>query len=189
MGEEWKDKVCDLAMEFYSDGTTVQFAGYSLFTTDQRGAYQGNILASNDKIEQMLSQYIATATLHEVRDALCSITTSLIAPHYRGYLGIDMIVYRHTDGTLLLHPCIELNLRMSMGMVARTIADRYIAPSAQGTYHVHYESDTAQLQELNNHLTAQHPLHIVNSKIQQGYLALTPIMPDTHYVAYIIVES
>lgn len=189
MGEEWKDKVCDLAMEFYSDGTTVQFAGYSLFTTDQRGAYQGNMLASNDKIEQMLSQYIATATLHEVRDALCSITTSLIAPHYRGYLGIDMIVYRHTDGTLLLHPCIELNLRMSMGMVARTIADRYIAPSAQGTYHVHYESDTAQLQELNNHLAAQHPLHIVNSKIQQGYLALTPIMPDTHYVAYIIVES
>lgn len=189
MGETWQDKICDLAMEFYSDSSTSRFAGYSYFLTDERGAYQSNILASNDEIEQMLSQYIAPTTLHEVRNALCSIITSLIAPHYKGYMGIDMIIYRNNQGQILLHPCIELNLRMSMGMVARIIADRYLAPSAQGTYHVHYESDTARLQALDKQLLAQHPLHIVNSKITKGYLALTPILPDTHYLAYINVKD
>lgn len=189
MGETWQEKICDLAMEFYNDGITSRFAGYSYFLTDERGAYQSNILASNDEIEQMLSQYISPVTLHEVRDALSSITTSLITPHYKGYMGIDMIIYRDNQGQILLHPCIELNLRMSMGMVARIIADRYLAPSAQGTYHVHYEAETTQLQALDKQLSAQHPLHIVNSKITKGYLALTPILPDTHYLAYINVKD
>ena len=189
MGETWQDKICDLAMEFYSDGTATKFAGYSYFLTDERGAYQSNILASNDEIERMLSQYIAPATLHEIRDALCGITTSLIAPHYKGYLGIDMIVYRDKQGQILLHPCIELNLRMSMGMIARIIADRYLSPTTQGTYHVHYEPDTARLQALDKQLSTQNPLRIVNSKITSGYLALTPIMSDTHYLAYINVKE
>lgn len=189
MGETWQDKICDLAMEFYSDGTTSRFAGYSYFLTDERGAYQSNILASNDEIERILSQYIAPAILHEIRDALCSITSSLIAPHYMGYLGIDMIVYRDKQGQIQLHPCIELNLRMSMGMVARIIADRYLAPTTQGTYHVHYEPDTARLQALDKQLSALHPLHIVNGKITSGYLALTPIQPHTHYIAYINVKE
>ncbi|MBR4070801.1 MAG: hypothetical protein IKK16_06360, partial [Bacteroidaceae bacterium] len=178
-----------LAMEFYSDGTATKFAGYSYFLTDERGAYQSNILASNDEIERMLSQYIAPATLHEIRDALCTITTSLITPHYKGYLGIDMIVYRDKQGQILLHPCIELNLRMSMGMIARIIADRYLSPTTQGTYHVHYEPDTARLQALDKQLSTQNPLRIVNSKITSGYLALTPIMSDTHYLAYINVKE
>jgi hypothetical protein len=76
-----------------------------------------------------------------------------------------------------------------MGMVARIIADRYLAPSTQGTYHVHYETDTARLQALDKHLSAQHPLHMVNGKITKGYHALTPIMPDTHYLAYINVKE
>ena len=189
MGETWQDKICDLAMEFYSDGTTARFAGYSYFLTDERGAYQSNILASNDEIELMLSQHIAPATLHEVRDALCSIITQLITPYYKGYMGVDMIIYRDSLGQILLHPCIELNLRMSMGMVARIIADRYLAPTAQGTYHVHYETDTARLQALDKQLSAQHPLHMVNGKITKGYHALTPIMPDTHYLAYINVKE
>ncbi|MBO7318262.1 MAG: hypothetical protein J6U43_06055, partial [Bacteroidales bacterium] len=188
MGEMWQEKICDLAMEFYSDGGTVQFAGYSFFSTDERGAYQSNLLASNSAIENILSQHIAIDTLHTVRRALEKICTQLIAPHYKGYMGIDMIVYRNPEGKALLHPCIELNLRMSMGMVARIIADRYLAPTAQGTYHVHYETDTARLHALDQQLSEQNPLQIEHSKITRGYLALTPILPDTHYCAYINVK-
>lgn len=189
MGEVLHDKVCDLAMEFYSDGVNCCFAGYSLFTTDKRGAYQGNILASDSDIEERLSQYIAPATLHDVREALQSITTLLIAPHYIGYMGIDMIVYRDSQGAMQLYPCIELNMRMSMGMVARIIADRYLACHSQGTYHVAYADSTAHLQELDKQLGTCNRLTIENGKITQGYLALTPLLPDTHYMAYIIVHE
>lgn len=36
---------------------------------------------------------------------------------YAGPLGIDMMVVRQDD-TLLLHPCVEMNLRATMGHVA-----------------------------------------------------------------------
>ncbi|MBR5843737.1 MAG: hypothetical protein IKY75_04060 [Bacteroidaceae bacterium] len=189
MGEVWQEKMCDLAMEFYSNGNAVEFAGYSLFTTDERGAYQSNLLASNSSIENILSQHIAPTTLHEVCRALEKICTQHIAPHYKGYMGIDMIVYRNARGEALLHPCIELNLRMSMGMVARIIADRYVTPTAQGTYHVHYAPDHTQLQALNQELSELNPLHIEHNKITSGYLALTPILPGTHYLAYINVKE
>lgn len=187
MGERLQEKVLDLAMEFYSDGASVRFAGYSLFKTDERGAYQGNILASDNNIEQQLASKIATKQLHSTRQALEKILSTMVAPHYKGYMGIDMILYRNETGDILLHPCIELNLRMSMGMVARTIANRYLAPQSQGTYHVEYMPQNEHLTVLHNTLSQQHPLRIENGKIVSGFLALTPIATDTHYIAYIIV--
>lgn len=188
MGERLQDKVVDLAMEFESDGTRVVFAGYSLFMTDERGAYQGNLLASNSEIERQLTTYIPTEHLHATRQALEKILTNLVAPHYTGYMGIDMILYRNAEGNVVLHPCIELNLRMSMGMVARIIADRYLLTEGKGIYRVEYNKDTNQLIELHNELQQQYPLQTVDHKIASGYLSLTPIDVESHYMAYIIVE-
>lgn len=189
MGEVLQDKVSDLAMEFYSDGTSVRFAGYSLFETDERGAYTGNILDTNDALERQICSHIAPEHLHNTRKALEKILTTLIAPHYKGYMGVDMILYRNEQNDILLHPCIELNLRMSMGMVARIIADRYLSTNSKGTYRVAYNPDTTQLKELHNTLQQQHPLNIANRKITKGYLALTPIEDNTHYLAYIVVNK
>ena len=189
MGEVLQEKIIDLAMEFESNGKEVKFAGYSLFTTDSRGAYQGNLLASNEYIEQQLSQYIDTTHLHNTRRAMEHITSTLIAPHYQGHFGIDMILYRNSKNNILLHPCIELNLRMSMGMVARTIADRFLSPASIGTYHVDYHPDSTQIIKQHHTLQHAHPLHINNHRITSGYLPLTPIHNNTHYTAYIVVEE
>ena len=43
--ESGLDKVQDFAMEFYSDGQgTVRYEGLSVFNTEERGSYTGNIL-------------------------------------------------------------------------------------------------------------------------------------------------
>ena len=55
VGEPFWDKESDMAMEFYSDGDRVVFAGYSWFTTDERGAYKGNLLLSDAAIEARIS--------------------------------------------------------------------------------------------------------------------------------------
>ncbi len=189
MGELLQEKCVDLAMEFYSNGTEVVFSGYSLFHTDSRGAYQGNLLASNKEIENRLSSYIAPQILHNTRQQLEDILTAIIAPHYTGYLGIDMIIYRSTRDEILLHPCIELNLRMSMGMVARIIADRYIGIDSTGVYQVKYAASSQHLQDMHDTLSQQHPLNIDNGRISSGYLPLTPIQSHTQYLAYIIIEK
>ena len=47
------NKVKDFALEFYSDGQgEVRFAGYSVFSTNEHGAYTGNLLASDGQIEE-----------------------------------------------------------------------------------------------------------------------------------------
>jgi len=186
MGEKLCDKIIDFAMEFYSDGQSVQFAGYSLFNTDERGAYLGNLLAHNNYIEQQLLYHIDIELLQNTRAALIDITTQIIAPHYIGYFGIDMLIYQDRDKKLL-HPCIELNLRMNMGMVARIIADRFIAENTRGYYYVYYANTTTQLQQRHEQLKQEHPLLIENQKIIKGYLPLTPIQHDTHYCAYIVI--
>ncbi|MDO4949353.1 MAG: hypothetical protein Q4E55_04205 [Bacteroidales bacterium] len=49
------NKVCDFALEFEHKNNKMNFAGYSLFETDNNGKYKGNLLASNDYIADKLA--------------------------------------------------------------------------------------------------------------------------------------
>ena len=45
--------------------------------------------------------------------------TTLLSGRYTGPFGVDMMVVRHADGAgHSIHPCVELNLRRTMGHVA-----------------------------------------------------------------------
>ena len=188
MGEPLYDKVQDFAMEFYSDGKAVGFAGYSLFQTDARGAYSGNLLANNRNIESRLSRYVPTTLLHAVQTALISVITPMVTPVYTGYFGVDMMIYRTAESQYLLNPCIELNLRMNMGVVARIIADSFLSDGCTGRYITEYASSSSQLKQKQQELHAMYPLRISGNLIEEGFLPLTPILPETRYAAYIIAE-
>ena len=43
---------------------------------------------------------------------------------YRGPLGVDMMVVS-VDNKLMVHPCVELNLRRTMGHVALALTRRF----------------------------------------------------------------
>ena len=58
-------------------------------------------------------------------DRLLKVLDALIAPHYDGPLGVDMMLYRNTDGTIALNPCVEVNLRMTMGMITAAMGSRH----------------------------------------------------------------
>ena len=91
-----------------------------MFTTDGRGYYSGNIVATQPELEQMLG-----TDIHPLATKLEQALTSLICPYYRGWLGIDMLLYRdHETRTTLTAPCIEMNLRCTMGVAAMKIASR-----------------------------------------------------------------
>ena len=49
----------------------------------------------------------------------------LIAPHYDGPVGIDMMLYWDENGRIALNPCVEVNLRMTMGMVTAAMGSRH----------------------------------------------------------------
>ena len=113
--------------------TGVEFVGYSLFYT-QNGAYRGNILGSNGYLEGLISKYVPTEVLQRTKEKLMEFLKENVCGRYEGYVGVDQFVCcGYTDsGTassacadLYYNPVVEINLRLTMGLIARNIYDRF----------------------------------------------------------------
>ncbi len=114
MVEPLYNKVKDFGMEFSSDGTgNIQYEGLSLFHT-LNGAYIGNILATDKKKQEMISRYLPIDLIEDVKQ---KVIDNLIIGNYKGPFGVDMMVVAGKD-KFMLHPCVEINLRRTMGHVA-----------------------------------------------------------------------
>ena len=186
--EKGYDKVLDFAMEFHSDGCgRIRYEGLSVFGTERKGAYTGNRLASQDALCQELEALTGKDCLSRIRDAVEEVLQKVYAPHYFGCLGVDMMIYRKEDGLLAIHPCVEINMRYTMGMVALQLFRRYIAPLAEGSFHITFDKEKGVALAKHNDLLAGHPLQIEKGKISQGYLSLCPVNDRTHYRAYLII--
>ena len=99
----------------------IDFIGYSQFES-RNGAYSKNILASNEDIEDMIAGYIPRDTLIAIRKNLTAILADTLAGHYEGFLGIDQIICQAASPVFI--PVSEINLRMTMGLIARNQYDR-----------------------------------------------------------------
>ena len=117
MVEPLYHKVKDFGMEFYADSMgQIRFEGLSLFHT-VNGAYVGNILATENAKRNLISRYIPVEWVDDVQQEICRV---LNLKGYEGPFGIDMMIVASNDGCLL-HPCIEINLRRTMGHVALSL--------------------------------------------------------------------
>ena len=124
-------------------GSEVHFRGYSLFYASN-GAYKGNLLASNEYIEEQLCKWIPREVLLSTREMVGRFLEKKLCARkaedevnsgYRGFVGVDQFVFkveRHSGGNVVsereeycLNPAVEINLRMTMGLVARNIYDFY----------------------------------------------------------------
>lgn len=124
MVERYLDKVVDFAMEFHADKYgSVSYQGLSLFSTSG-GAYTGNLLAPEEEKRKILSTYIAAGLLDDISGKICQWMEPALSGDYTGPFGIDMMVVRTHDGTGFgINPCVEINLRRTMGHVALCISD------------------------------------------------------------------
>ena len=111
-------KECAMLFECHHKG--IDFIGYSLFES-RNGAYSRNILASNEEIEDMIAGYILQDTLMSIRENLTAILSDTLTGHYEGYLGVDQMICRAASPTFI--PVSEINLRMTMGLIARNQYD------------------------------------------------------------------
>lgn len=125
--EPYYNKVMDLGMEWYSDGQGyVRYCGLSLFNT-LKGAYTGNLLADEEEKREKVAQYLDLTILDEVKQKIQELLSTSISNVYNGYLGVDMMIVSKGD-TLCLQPCVEMNLRKTMGWVALHLHDISMKP-------------------------------------------------------------
>lgn len=183
--EPFYRKVLDFAMEFWSEGDgRFVFVGYSLFGTDGNGAYKGNELRSDASIEREITRFIPVALLDAVRLKIESCLPMSLQHSYRGFLGVDMMVCAFdAEPFYRLHPCVEINLRMNMGIVAHTLYNKWVSPRSEGVFRIDFFKSPQLLLEDHQMQTHAHPLVMQDGRVSGGYLPLTPVGRDTLYRA------
>ena len=135
MVEPFYSKVKDFGMEFEAlpDGQ-IRYLGLSLFDT-RNGAYTGNIIASEEDKLDIISRYIPVSLIDFIRAKVTDALRAVISGHYAGPFGVDMMILSNPDGQgFSVHPCVEINLRRTMGHVAIEMADASLSASAASSH-------------------------------------------------------
>lgn len=162
MCETGLDKTADLAMEFYCNGSDVDFVGYSVFSTDFHSQYSHGLVETTSNLSKLIKKQCPA--IDDIKACLVEILGTIIDPGYLGHVGIDMILYRDDRGDIKLDPCVEMNLRTTMGVVSSAVG---MMMGKRGQFSIAHSS------------TGFHGGEVANR------LYLTPVFSDTKYCAYI----
>lgn len=113
----------DFALEFDTDGAGhVRYLGISSFVTNASGGYGGNVVAPQPVIEKSVSaQFEHAEWLQPLVEACTSTFGPQFSGEYAGPFGVDMMVADTPAGPAIF-PCVEVNLRRTMGHVAIDMA-------------------------------------------------------------------
>ncbi len=187
--EKILDKKLDFALEFIlSENGEIRFEGYSLFQTNTKGAYTGNYLGKQTDIIESICTLIPSDLLNKVKEHLQLLLKSEFGGIYSGCIGVDMMIYQE-GSKYMLHPCLEINVRDNMGLVAINLSERYIAPNSEGNFFIDFGSKDNIIYESHQELTQKYPAIFVDDRVQSGYFSLCPVTPFSRYRAYIIIKE
>ena len=92
----------------------------------------------------------------------------------------------HYNSEFKLHPCVEINLRANMGIIAHEVRRHLMAPEATGIYRLALFADHAALAAFDEEQRALYPALYRNGLLVQGYHPLTSTEGNTRHLAYII---
>ena len=162
--EPYYYKVKDFGMEFEMQDGQLTYRGLSLFDTI-KNAYSGNILCSEEEKMEMMSGYVSPQQLKDIQKHIIQVVEPALKDIYSGPLGVDMMIYSQEDGNLGINPCIELNLRRTMGHVAIDLA-KHLSGSGQemkskrsNIMRVEYDGNRYHLRVMPGQPSEEAPLH------------------------------
>ncbi len=130
MGEIAYNRLLDFASEWECYGGKVKFTGFSTFVTSERGKYKSNVVMPQENLTAYILSNIDLSNPLNNLPALLErqklLLENYVAPVYSGPLGIDMMVTDQGN----IHPCVEINIRDTMGRAAIDIQNRIEADNA-----------------------------------------------------------
>jgi len=185
--EKMLDKQLDFSMQFENtvEGET-RFIGYSIFQTNANGAYEKSRLDSQDRLEKEITGWIDPDILLQTRKTLIEMIHEMYSPYYTGIIGVDMLIYKNGD-YFRLHPCVEINMRKTMGYLAVCLTGKYLHPDSQGELFIEFNRDPQITGQKHERLQRQYPLVVEGGRIRSGYFNLCPVTDSTNYQAYVLV--
>lgn len=123
VSDKYYDKSLDFAVEYEvkKDGS-VDFLGYSVFSAAENGKYGYNMVGEQTQLRELIDRTLADVKvgadlIDRIRQCHSTQLAHCLGGIYTGCVGIDMLVAKE-KGRTVVHPCIEINLRMNMGILA-----------------------------------------------------------------------
>lgn len=180
LAEPFLKKVQDVSFHFYVDADSVRFLGTTFFETDAKGQFTGCYLRQPTALG-LDSRFISEACQQAAQLLLAGLQQLQINHRYQGALGIDGIFFEKATGTILLNPCVEINLRHTMGLLNLFIRQ-----------HIHpYKNGWWTIEKFDAAFTSSYPL--TDNCMADGYIAygtvwLTPPSKYQNYAASLRIE-
>lgn len=183
--EQAINKTMDLGVEFYCENSSTTVRGYSIFTTDSHSQYDHGIVAGEKELKSRITALYPD--FDEVVAALTQVLDEMVAPHYTGWLGVDMLLYNAqftniTDGTGI-NPCVELNLRPTMGAITSMIGNNLLAPGTTAHFRIEQRTNASEPWQQSKEAV------VVNGLLTNGTLQLTPSSSTALYRAVIDCQN
>ena len=156
------DKKEDFAMLFYAERGKIVPVGFSLFK-NEGNSYSDNLLLPDTEILAYLGKYVGEECIIGLNKHLREVLTEVIGDAYNGFFGVDMMIFCDDNG-YHIDVCTELNLRMTMGVVAWLFRRDYLADGVSARFSVKYGGGCK----------LQTPPQIVSGRLVSGTQNLVP---------------
>ncbi len=122
MAEPNFDHLMDCATEWNCADGKASFAGFSVFRTDRHSQFVSTRVAPVEVLRDIIA--LRYPDIETVVKNQQHVLNQLVAPRYDGPLGVDMLLFLDRQNKVGINPCIEVNLRYTMGHVALHLAER-----------------------------------------------------------------
>lgn len=186
IAEPFYQKIFDYDLQFRIEKGKVEYVGESIFTTNTKGQYLGNYLNGfPDKMNKKHITFLRETSNVVLPFLITAIENSSIGKFYEGNFGIDMLLVLNENKQLKLHPCLEINVRKSMGLLAISL-EKLISNHKKGMFSSYFNPQTL-FSDFSTEMQRNHPLQLKNGKIEKGYFPITPSGNKEQFGAYILV--
>lgn len=185
VAEPWLDKLLDVSFQFQVDSKTgLNYLGHTFFETNSNGQYQSTFIGANLKklipdVEETELEEIIRTTAIKLKMALQNSDYTLF---YEGFLGVDALIFR-SGGRLKIQPCIEVNCRMNMGILALN-CERQMQPNSPGKLSIYYNKGL-NFSEFSEKMEKEFSPIIIDGRLVSGYFPLTEPLPGHKFGAYL----
>lgn len=181
--ERLLNKKLDISFQFdISEDGKVEYLGFGLFFTSPNGIFQGHLLNGVlSDFSDEISEEMVNETGQKLRDILAESDFPIC---YAGKLGIDAMLVDQGDG-IKIHPCLEINCRMTMGLLAMHVS-RFIHPESRGKYEIFSDKEKS-FSTFSEEMKSKFPIEIKDGRFLSGFVPLTESFAAGRFGAYLLL--
>lgn len=183
MVEPMLDKKMDFALHFEVSPNEISYLGKTVFGTSEDGKYAANYLSGCVPSEQQqYFNFLLEREKYLVELVHGALDNSYLKEYYNGFLGVDGMVFLQ-DNQLNIHPCVEINLRYNMGVLALKL-EELISSNSTGIYR-QFGGKQGEFHQFVASKQLENPVKIENGKLISGILPLTEPHKHCFFGAYL----